>query len=250
MKEFFRKIDESVGIYRFALNAVVITVLLFQLLWGFIGTIGIALVHFNTVFTGNIFFWFMLLIAGNAIVWIIEKTRMFNKSKKVVIDAVEQMNIEILTQGFLTNKPSGIYFSTKLAGKTNEEKYDIIDEELLTSSKVYTQNNYKITEGQIDSLRSLRKGQIFWDELITIVFLSAISIFLFLILPAVKINPMDITIHMYKKDLEYSTLEYKQNMEDKTTRITELTQIKDWYSKIWAIDKVKEIQSKIDVLNK
>lgn len=250
MKEFFKKIDESVGIYRFILNAIVITVLLFQLLGGFVWSIGIALVHFNTVFTGNIFFWIMLLIAGNSIIWIVENVRKFNKSKKVIITEVEQMGIEIITPGFLLNKPTGIDFKTKLVWKNDEEKYEIIGNELFLSTKDYVQNNYKITSWQIDNLKSLRKGLIDWDTVITIMFLSVTSIFLFLILPAVKINPMDITIHMYKKDLEYSTLEYKQNKEDKLNRITELTEIKDGYSKIWATDKVKEIQSKIDALNR
>jgi hypothetical protein len=61
---------------------------------------------------------------------------------------------------------------------------------------------------------------------------------------------MDITIHLYKKDLEYSTMEYKQEKEDRLNRINELNELKEGYSKIGAVDKVSEIQTKIDLLGK
>lgn len=249
MKEFFRKIDESVGIYRFVLNAIIITILLVQFLWGFIGGIWIALIHFNTVFTGNILFWIMLFIVGNIIIGIVENVRKFNKSKKAIISTVEGMYIEILTPGIIFNTPSGVDFITKLVWKNYDEKYDTINTELC-SSKVYTQNNYKITDEQIATIKALKVDQISLDWLLLSAYISIMVVLSFLFLPPLKINPMDITIHLYKKDLEYSTMEYKQEKEDRLNRINELNELKEGYSKIGAVDKVSEIQTKIDLLGK
>jgi hypothetical protein len=63
------------------------------------------------------------------------------------------------------------------------------------------------------------------EEVLTVV-LAVVSIVGFVLLPPVKINPLDISISLYKKDLEYSTMEYNQSKEYSSIAITELTEIK------------------------
>lgn len=254
MGKIFNKIDESIGIYRFSLNFVVILVILSQFIWGLFWTIGIALAHFSTVITSNLVFWIMALIIWNIITWYIEKVRYNYKIAKGIVIYVESRKFDFLdlklkwipgwTFRYQMRKKDDVM------GKYQYIYSSIIEPKIETKQIKWVKTDIDISADEYKQIMDLYHSfaTITVEEEVLTVVLAVVSIVGFVLLPPVKINPLDISISLYKKDLEYSTMEYNQSKEYSSIAITELTEIKKWYEAIWNTEKVKEIESKINSL--
>lgn len=256
MGKILNKIDESIGIYRFSLNFVVILVILSQFIWGLFWTIGITIAHFSTVITSNLIFWIMALIIWNIITWYIERLRHNSKIGKQIVQYVESKKFDFLN--LKSNWTPSIWesFQEHMKEKdTVKEKYKYIYSAIIEPKKNSGQinglkTNLDISEDEYKYIMDLYYSfiNVSKEEKILTQVVSVVSIVGFIILPPVKINPEDISISLYKKDLEYATMEYNQTKEYSSIAITELIEIKKWYEAIWNIEKVKEIESRINSL--
>lgn len=252
MEKIWTKIDESIGIYRFSLNFIVIMVILSQFIWGLFWTIGITIAHFSTLITSNLVFWIMALIIWNIITWYIERLRHNSKIGKQIVQYVESKKFDFLNLKLNWTPSIWESFQEHMKDKeTVKEKYKYIYSAIIEPKQFsWLKTNLDINEEEYKYIMDLYSSflNVSSEEKILTQVVAIVSIVGFVVFPPLRINPEDISISLYKKDLEYSTMEFNQTKEYSVNAITELTDIKKGYEDIWNIEKVKEIEAKINSL--